>query len=629
MERNGIQMSGGGTRTDWLHEAKWGVFMHYLAVPAGSSQGEELDAETWNRRVDAFDLPGVVRQLREIRPGYVVITLGQNSGHYCTPNATYDRITGVKPGKCSRRDLVAELAEALAPHGIRVLVYLTGSVPEYAPEAVKAFEWVKGARSVSFQRKWESVIREWSLRWGRRVHGWWFDCCYYADTMYRLPEEPNFKSFAAAVRAGNPDSLVSWNVQGITTTPHASDPEEDFTAGEVNEPRDVDAPGRWDQHAQFHILTYLGRTWGQLPIRFDAAEAIAHTLELTDCGGVVTWDAPHSWEGLIDPGAFSILKAIGRAVAATRGTPDKAPPRVVRPWVTFFETPGAAADGVKTGRIRLALQNQWPERIAGEVALSIAPPSAGCIEGEATVAYTVEPGGAAQAEVGFRLRDTSPEAPSVHLQLSRSLSKRTLLYTFPRRERVELPRLAMPASIETLARAMEPLPWRMIRTGGGQTVAEVKLAVTDGHLAIVSKVTDSLMRRTPNVHDGSCMEVFGMAEPGETIKQIILAPANSDAPAVVLLVERDPESPSAGIHPTSNVQYCSSTNHTGYTSATLIPLPWWLKRATAPDQFLLEVVVTAGGGANLFERSALFGPHEAAFFTDGYASIACEAEGQR
>ena len=59
-------------------------------------------------------------------------------------------------------------------------------------------------RLSEFQRNWEAVIREWSNRWGDDVSAWWVDKCYYANVMYRHPDEPNFAGFAAAARAGNP-----------------------------------------------------------------------------------------------------------------------------------------------------------------------------------------------------------------------------------------------------------------------------------------------------------------------------------------------------------------------------------------------------------------------------------------
>ena len=46
-----------------------------------------------------------------------------------------------------------------------------------------------GNRRVEFQLQWQAVIREWFLRWGTKVAGWWVDSCYAADVMYRFPDE--------------------------------------------------------------------------------------------------------------------------------------------------------------------------------------------------------------------------------------------------------------------------------------------------------------------------------------------------------------------------------------------------------------------------------------------------------
>ena len=39
-----------GHRTDWMRDAGWGVFNHYLV-------DAKLTAEAWQRQVDAFDVP--------------------------------------------------------------------------------------------------------------------------------------------------------------------------------------------------------------------------------------------------------------------------------------------------------------------------------------------------------------------------------------------------------------------------------------------------------------------------------------------------------------------------------------------------------------------------------------------
>jgi hypothetical protein len=105
--------------TDWFHEAGWGV-MHHLCFHAPT----EMSAAEWNRLVDNFDVNGLAAQLAEVGAGYLLFTIGQGSGHYCAPNDTYDRIAGVKPSKCSRRNLIVDLADALSERGIAMMAYV-------------------------------------------------------------------------------------------------------------------------------------------------------------------------------------------------------------------------------------------------------------------------------------------------------------------------------------------------------------------------------------------------------------------------------------------------------------------------------------------------------------------------
>ncbi len=309
--------------TAWFRDAKWGVFCHYLGSPPSSDGGKELTAQAWNAQIDAFDVDALTRQLVAVRAPYFFITIGQNSGHYLAPNHTYDRLTGITPSKCSKRDLVKDLYESLEPHGIRLMVYLPSGAPAMDPQACKKLEWEwgfqdgwpnwrggrTGKRLVNFQRHWEAVIREWSLRWGRHVHGWWIDGCYFADEMYRHDDEPNFASFAAAMKAGNPQSIVAFNPGvGVPLVCHSE--HEDYTAGEIADtlPAGVSLPQRWimrgEHRAQLHVLSYLGATWcGEGRPRFPDAMAAGYTRHINDHEGVVTWDVPITKAGTI-PQAF-------------------------------------------------------------------------------------------------------------------------------------------------------------------------------------------------------------------------------------------------------------------------------------------------------------------------------------
>ncbi len=306
-------------RTDWFHQARWGAASHYLVPP-------EMSAEEWNRRIDAFDAFGLADALSSTGVGYYWLTIGQNSGHYCSPNAVYDAFVGRQPSLLARRDLIAELASALAERGVRMMVYLPSGAPAQDTQAMSALGWEwgfedgwphgwqtrTGKRLADFQRKWEAVIREWSLRWGKNIHGWWFDGCYFADEMYRHPDTPNFASFAAAARAGNPDSIIAFN-PGVSVQPMG--PEEDYTAGEINEPDQLDVPSsRWHNGEQVHIWSYLGQSWMQPPLRFTDEQAAAHTRRLTANGAVMTWDTPLQQNGLPAPEVIRQLTAIGKAM---------------------------------------------------------------------------------------------------------------------------------------------------------------------------------------------------------------------------------------------------------------------------------------------------------------------------
>ena len=320
-------------RADWLYEAKWGLASHYLAALYHEDVSKLTSAE-WNEQIDAFDVAGLAAQLAEIKVGFYMLTLGQNCGFYLAPNPVYDEIAGYPAPHTSRRNIMLELADALAEYNIPTIAYLPSGAPAMDPHSYTNFEWEwgfgswpqdwketsNGKRLVSFQKKWERVIREWSLQFGKKISGWWFDGCYFSEDMYLHEDEPNFHSFAAAARAGNPDSILAFN-PGIMIKPLTD--EEDFVAGETNEPDQVKCTSRrvegLNGHpAQFFMWSYLGTSWAKYPIRFSDELAVKYTCDVVNPGGVVMWDLPLLKSGVIPDEFFRQAKTIGQAVAAIR-----------------------------------------------------------------------------------------------------------------------------------------------------------------------------------------------------------------------------------------------------------------------------------------------------------------------
>ena len=289
-------------RAAWLQEAKWGVMIHYQ--PEWLAEQNQLEpittTEQWNELVDNFDCEGLAKQLADAGAGYLIMTVRHGPVFFISPNATYDRITGQVPSRCSNRDLIADLADALDKYGIRLIAYMLGQAPCMNEAEIEGF----GVRSSDYYRvgpfernaeallRWQEVFREYSMRWGDKVSGWWIDACYRPNTMYRKPDAPNFESLVAAARAGNPDSIVTFNpgrfprLKSITL-------HEDYIAGEVN---NLDLlsfryhhKGMIDEK-QIHVLSFLGSFWGQGDPRFTDEEVVRHSLKVTEVGGAITWD---------------------------------------------------------------------------------------------------------------------------------------------------------------------------------------------------------------------------------------------------------------------------------------------------------------------------------------------------
>ena len=298
-------------------KGNYGLFIHYLIKKNNSA----VTSEAWNKQTEQFDAEGLARQVHEAGAKWLFFTMGQASGHYAAPNAAFDEITGVTPSNCSKRDLPLALSEALAKYGIKLCLYM----PSEAPNCPN-FNWHYGKnkqtgeiyndRQADFQRKWERVIAEWSTRYGERVSAWWIDSCYFADAMYNAPDEPNFHSFAAALRAGNPNALLAFNngnaLESITE-------ENDYTPGEVITTLPIDFSTRIplrvqtttgeypiaESPVQFHLLCAMGRDWGHLGSNYDPrfpdSLVSAYTEYILRMGGAMTWEVPINPEnGLLD-----------------------------------------------------------------------------------------------------------------------------------------------------------------------------------------------------------------------------------------------------------------------------------------------------------------------------------------
>jgi hypothetical protein len=96
----------GNPNTDWFRDAGFGIMVHFLKEVFAPEGG----AKEWNDAVNGFSVEKFAKQASEAGVGYVLFTLGQNSGYYCSPNSAFNNAVGIKPGElCSIRDLPMDL----------------------------------------------------------------------------------------------------------------------------------------------------------------------------------------------------------------------------------------------------------------------------------------------------------------------------------------------------------------------------------------------------------------------------------------------------------------------------------------------------------------------------------------
>jgi hypothetical protein len=301
---------------EWMQKSRWGIMVHYLADWRARTDSLSMDTVKWNELIDSFDAETLAKQIDSTGAGYLIFTIGQNSGYYLSPNQVYYRLTGNR-NRCSKRDLIADLSVELKKRNIRLIVYLPSGAPAGDSLARKALEWQNGPHpNPAFQLKWEEVIREWSLRWKNKIDGWWFDGCYWPNIMYRSEKTPNFMSFAAAAKAGNPSAIVAF-CSGVVYRVLSLTPYEDYTAGENDKPELIsirrDYNGLVDGK-QIHVLSFLGRTWGMGESRFTQEQIISWSKQVTAVKGAITWDTPVQKNGTIADPFMKQLVMLGKSL---------------------------------------------------------------------------------------------------------------------------------------------------------------------------------------------------------------------------------------------------------------------------------------------------------------------------
>ena len=312
-------------RTDWMSAGKFGMMVHWIAPGPAPEKGEWVS--DLNEAVDRFDLDRFTAQFAATGADWLIFTIGQNSGYYAGPNATLDELAG--PGHCSRRHLVLELAQRVSQLGKRFVGYLPAEVNGQSEAIHRAFAWDPADQS-EFQRRYCAFVRDYAVKFGALLHGWWFDGCYtwpvFPNSLYDWP------AWCAAARAGNPEAVLAFNdgsfCIGITEplTPlqdYLSGETEVLREGQIRLGRDENAPLYLPEarfvpgtECQWHSLLFIDAFWGHAqpgpmePLLYSDDELFSFVRSCRSVGGAVTLNVGIYQEGHIGRDAEAQLQRL-------------------------------------------------------------------------------------------------------------------------------------------------------------------------------------------------------------------------------------------------------------------------------------------------------------------------------
>jgi len=182
----------------WMPRAGYGVMFHWTKRTMPRSGPPRPYAEA----VEAFDVEGFADDVASTGAGFVVLTTAHSDQYFPAPIRALDRVLA---GRTTRRDLVADLIDALGKRGIRlVLYYHLGPIedPGWA-RATGLFE----TDSRRLFGNWEAIVGEVGERYGDKLAGWWFDDGI-GNYYYRSPE---WAALDRAAKRGFPGRVVCFN----------------------------------------------------------------------------------------------------------------------------------------------------------------------------------------------------------------------------------------------------------------------------------------------------------------------------------------------------------------------------------------------------------------------------------
>ena len=281
---------------EWFSDLRYGLMFHWTAQAAPRS-GASLDYAT---AVKEFNVQAFVQMVDSTGADYIIFTANHADPHFPAPLDDWEQL---HPGQTTQRDLIREIADALAQRDIKLILYF----------ATHVYADLEDADESHFVDANIRLLTEVGDRYGRSVVGYWLDGWYQAAEKYgKLPYERIYR----ASKAGNPDRLLALNswIYPIVS------PWQDYWAGETysipiepSAPIIEIGPGAG---LRYHALLALEGGWVHtehdtaIPAPVLETDKLLEFIDASAGKGPVTFNVLIYQDGTISELSMNVLKKI-------------------------------------------------------------------------------------------------------------------------------------------------------------------------------------------------------------------------------------------------------------------------------------------------------------------------------
>lgn len=335
---DGVSFSNFSDNTKWMTDAKYGIFMHYqYRILLGFStrtnpkfpEVSKMTSKEWNQFVNGFDVKGFANQMAKAKIGWVLFGIDDAYfGWSCAPNKTFNKYTGYLPGeKCSNRDLIMDVTNALNKKGIKVIIYYAGlngwMMDPKSVSGLKDDPVLRGVLggavppSAECRKRRLEILKEYADRYGDKIAGWWFDIME-PDSYSEKPDD--WTTLTSIVKNANPKAVIAMS-HGGNEFECVKPGIDDYTAGDtwsrqdlsVLTPRLKPVSGNILWHGKIYCGDiYHGQGNANM---FSDKELIDWIKSCNEQGGVCTLDWPFDPKtGLIKDFGLKQMISISKAL---------------------------------------------------------------------------------------------------------------------------------------------------------------------------------------------------------------------------------------------------------------------------------------------------------------------------